>query len=221
MNRASSCIALLPLLSACGGNVVIDSASAGTGTHGSTTSVGTSSASGGVGGAPSASGGVGGGVLTTTSASTSATVGAGGSSASCGGWYFELTVDNAVMPLSSSCSADMPPVPLPFAQVWESGPAPGYEGLFIDGCATPSAQSLGIIVSVDSAAGPGTYLATVVYHDPWNGLVSGFQATIDQFGPVGSLIVGSFQGTLVDGSVVVHSVYGKFSLCRAPDQGAL
>lgn len=232
MNRASSSFALLPLLLvACGGKVVIDSASgAGTGAGGSAASAAGGAATTGIGGASSvttgvggaASVGAGGGVVGTgISASASATVGAGGSSAACPAGNFGLAVDGAVVSLDFSCLAGGPPVPVPFMQVSAGGPPPGYEGIVIEGCATPDMVSQGITFTTDNVYGPGTFTSGALTYTDASGMsytaVTGFEWIIYEFAPVGSLVVGSFEGMVTNGNVT-HDVQGKYAVCRLPDE---
>jgi hypothetical protein len=214
MNRALLSLTFQTLLlAACGGKVVIDSPSDETG----------GSAIGGAGGAVSMSastgvgpGGAGSGVM-----GTSATVGAGGSTAGCSGGYVDLTSDGDDVALGSSCTGDIPPVKVPFGRVFEGGAGVPYQDLSVEACASSAFYSQGVIVVIDAETGTGAYgSGSVVYDDAqqvmWSSVAGGFEATVTQFGPVGGLIVGTFQETIASGNVT-HLLQGKFSVCRVPD----
>jgi hypothetical protein len=194
-------------MGACGGKVVIDDDSTSTGastTTGSTTGAG-----------------VGGAVIGTTSATTSATVGAGGSSATCGEGVIDLDVGGVPVELLSGC--DGTPGGSSTAPSGVELLIPGGVELGLEGCAS-SVQNPSVRVGISNAKGPGTYTGGAVnYTDGdggvWMGIAPGFQATIDQLGPVGGHIVGSLQATIAQGGVE-QPMQGTFSVCRVPDFAA-
>ena len=147
-----------------------------------------------------------------TLGSGGSTVGAGGSSGSCDGWYFNLTVAGTTTPLEFGCAwGGPPPLPVPFAQVLVGDP--NTAGLVVEACETPTPSSLGVTFATADAFGPGTY-TTGSYAGSSQWVISGglpFSLTLSEVGPVGDLVVGSFQeGT----------VQAQFSVCRAPDATA-
>jgi hypothetical protein len=170
----------------------------------------------GAGGALSMSDGSGGAVFGTSTAVTSATVGAGGSSVGCGGAFFQLDVDGQVSSLVASCQDTIPAAQVPYGEVMVVASS---ETLLIEGCLTQANRSKGVVASLNGALKPGTYTSGVMGYADGTGTVSGgpFEMNISQFGPVGGLIVGSFQLTTFGDAGPLHMVEGKFAVCRLPD----
>lgn len=145
--------------------------------------------------------------------------GAGGSSTSCSGWFFDLVVDGATSSLTSSCSYAAPLAPTPFGVMRLDGV------LLFEACASDSASSQGVSGFIDAKGGvngPGTYTLGGLEYTGTDGLASGdasggFQVIITQLGPVGGLIDGSLQMTVLENGAT-HMVQGTFALCRVPDQ---
>jgi hypothetical protein len=197
---------LLPLvLAACGGNVVGEGASA--------TTTGT-------GGSVSTTTGAGGSLLTTTSTGT--LFGAGGStSASCSADAFITLVAGDIEPetLTATCisGVTVPPLPVPYGQELFGGVA-GAGGLSIVGCAPSALGNTTLYLSAAGAYMPGTFAITALdYAEPDGagddqGSPSLGTLQVDELGPVGGTISGSFQVTIMP-----IPLQGKFVLCRASD----
>jgi hypothetical protein len=206
MNRALLSLRILPLLlTACGGNVVVDPASGGSaGTQGSSAS--------GVGGATGAGGGSG----TTTGVSSSASTGAGGSSTGCGVGAFEMTIQGPStamdLSLTSSCINHIAPVAVPFGL--EVSGSKGRE-LIIVGCVSAATNSQGVVITAHPDAFiVGTYPSQLIYTDASATMVTvGAGLTISEIGPVGGFVVGSFGAMLPSGDTLA----GKFEVCRTPN----
>jgi len=186
MNRATLSSTLLPLfLAACGGKFVVDGSSA----------------------------------LGTGGATTSSSVGTGGATiASCAaGAFIALVVDNQEVQMTASCNlAGAPPVP--WGQEEHNSDGAGSAGLFIMGCVTSAANSPRFTIFAFGAFAPGTFpVREGGYYQPDGGTDIGGSGNVgtlqvDQLGPVGGTITGSFQLTLPSAAL-----QGKFVVCRAPD----
>jgi hypothetical protein len=211
MSRARLASTLLPLLlAACGGNVVVDASSAATtGTGGSSTSTT------GAGGTVGTSTGTGGTVGTSSVASSSSTGAGGSTGAACPtGMFISLVQDNAPLQLTSSCSFQSPPVGVPFGQELMGGSSSSPGSLTIEGCVSSANDSDGLSITVIGASSPGAYMiaaGTSLYGIPvpMGAQLSGV-LDVDQLGPVGGTITGSFQ-------MPQAMLQGKFVVCRAPD----
>jgi hypothetical protein len=220
MNRTLLPSVLLPfLLAACDGNVVVDGSSGSTSGAGGSTTTGAGGAVGTSVGAGTSFGptGVGGSQTVTTVASTGA--GAGGStSANCSSadTFFQVVSRSVVSTLTVSCAGfdgSNPPLPVPFGQETLGGVSSNPGTLTIEGCENAGNNSPGIVVSASGAFTPGTYMvsgATYILMPPAN--PGSGTLTLDEVGPVGGLVVGSF----VLGASPTQ-VVGKFSVCRAHD----
>lgn len=185
MYRTALASLLVPLLlAACGGKVVVDAAPGG---------------AGGTGGAGPAEGGG----------------GSGGTSSICGGWYFNLVVDGVASSLTSSCSYASPMAATPYGFVSPTG------ALYLQACASHSESSQGVSGFTDTeggVTGPGTYQGGAFEYTGTDHMSSSdasgtLRVTISQLGPVGGLIDGSLQMSVLEGGAT-HNVQGTFALCR-------
>jgi hypothetical protein len=211
---------LLPfLLAACGGNVVVDGSSSPTSGAGGSTTTGAGGAVGTSVGAGTSFGptGVGGSQTVTTVSTTTAGVG-GSTTANCGGGtFFQMVIDDepALSLLSSCFDADIgaPALPVPFGQETLGGASSNPGEFDLEGCVSSATNSPGIVVSASGAVAPGTYMVGGSELFTAQGTTDLFGTlTLDQVGPVGGTITGSFevgQGPLM--------VQGKFAVCRAHD----
>jgi hypothetical protein len=199
---------LLPLvLAACGGNVVVDDASA-------TTT--------GAGGFVPTTTGAGGSVLTTTATTTSASVGAGGStSATCSAnAIIALVVDDAQpVSLTATCvsGVTVPPLPVPYGQERFGGTVDSG-GLGIVGCVPSPTGNPSFSLFAAGAYMPGTFPVTNVDYVAADGSSEDQGGTslgtlqVDELDPVGGTISGSFQV-----AIMPSPLQGKFVVCRAGD----
>jgi hypothetical protein len=196
MNRATLSSTLLPLfLAAACGKVVVD-------------------------GSPAATTGAGGATVGTGAATTSSSVGAGGASCAAGA-FIALVVDDQEVQMTASCDGVLP-LPVPWGQEeFNSDGAGSTPGLYIMGCVTSASNSTSFALFASGAFAPGAFPIHDADYKPDGGGTglagSGNLGTlqVDQLGPVGGTIAGSFQLTLPSNALL----QGKFVVCRAPDSG--
>jgi hypothetical protein len=199
MKRATLSSTLLPLFlaAACGGKFVADGSSAATT-------------------------GAGGATLGTGGATTSSSAGAGGANCAAG-TFIKLLLDNQEeVQMTASCNGVLP-LPVPWGQEeYNSDGAGSTPGLYIMGCVTSASNSTSFALFASGAFAPGTFpVRDADYYKPDGGGTdlggSGNFGTlqVDQLGPVGGTITGSFQLTLPSNALL----QGKFVVCRAPNSG--
>lgn len=152
--------------------------------------------------------------LGTGGATTSSSVGAGGASCAAGA-VIALVVDNQQVELTASCNlAGKPPVPTG-QEVYATDGA-GMTGLHIVGCVTSAENSPRLIARASGAFAPGTFTSVEADYyqadggtDIWGNVGT---VQVDQLGPVGGTITGSFQITGPSAAL-----QGTFVVCRVPD----
>jgi hypothetical protein len=106
---------------------------------------------------------------------------------------------------------------------FEGGPAPGFEAMDVEGCASAAPTSEGVQLSATSATAPGTFTAgSVNYTDPngtgWGVAGDPFSITFTRIDAVGGVIAGSFTATVTHGGNAAHSLSGTFQVCRVSDE---
>jgi hypothetical protein len=105
------------------------------------------------------------------------------------------------------------------------GVAPGLSTLFVDGCASKAASSVGISLNVPMVTAAGKYSGGgVTYTDtqgtPWSD-TGGVDVTITELGGVGQTIAGSFTAAVVHPpSQIAQSIQVTFQVCRMADEDA-
>jgi hypothetical protein len=198
IKRATLSSTLLPLFlaAACGGKFVVD-------------------------GSLAATTGAGGATLGTGGATTSSSAGTGGASCAAGAFIELLLDDHEQVQMTASCNGVLP-LPVPFGQEeYDSDGAGSTPGLYLVGCVTSASNSASFALFASGAFAPGTFPVRDADYKTGGGGTnlrgSGNVGTlqVDQLGPVGGTISGSFQLTLPSNALL----QGKFVVCRAPDSG--
>ena len=101
-------------------------------------------------------------------------------------------------------------------------PPPGGAGsnLDIEGCATTNPGSEGLSLIGLNVTAPGIFMMSDAAYDDGMGHAMGGTVTIklQQFGPVGTPIEGSFEGTVsADNDPTPTSIMGTFQVCHTKD----
>ncbi len=224
MSRTKLSSLLCLLLAACGGNVVVDGLSGGTGAGaGGSATTGVTNGAGGT--LPITTTGIGGGSFGTTGVGASTTTGAGasqgagagpgattttttgvggGTSTGCAGTFFEIVVGNELLQLDSSCTSQSPPLPVPFGQYLFGGVSSNPGSLTIEACQSSASNSLGIVLTAAGATSPGTYMLTGV--EALGAMLPALSGTLQliDVGPVGGTILRLVPARQFHGAGQVH-----------------
>ena len=205
----------LLLLPACGAKVAVDGSAAGSG------------GAGGAGGSLATNATVGTTTVGTTTVGTTTvgTTSTGG--AGCNG-SVDLAFDGQPLHLLSSvCGNTWNPTMATGATgfIFAGGPAPGVEGLNLDGCASLDDGSEGLQLSLPSVTGPGKVVAGSAQYNQKLGetlfsVDNSLVVDITKLGAVGDTIEGSFSMVLSANPMTMaeHKLTGTFSVCHVPDE---
>lgn len=185
------------VVTACTGNVAVDSGGTTSGSGGTTT--------------------------TTSSTSTSTST----SSGCAGGSISLSVDDGAPVSLASSCAGAWNPSGVASAHgyVVQGGAPPGIYSLHVVGCASGEANSEGLDISLADATAPGKYTSGLIRYTDFSGSGWGygddpFEVKLTQTGALGEGIAGSFTGRVshVMNGNAAHNLSGSFSVCHEPDE---